>query len=162
MRIGHGFDVHAFAAERALVLGGVTIPHERGLAGHSDADALVHAVCDACLGAIGAGDVGRHFPDSDPHYAGIDSRLLLRRVTALLGDGGWRVANVDATVIAQRPRLSPYTEQMCENLAADLGVARDQVNVKATTTESLGYLGREEGIAVHAVVLIEKAADERA
>jgi 2-C-methyl-D-erythritol 2,4-cyclodiphosphate synthase len=161
IRIGHGVDVHAFGGDRPLVLGGVIIPHERGLAGHSDADALVHAVCDACLGALGAGDLGRHFPDSDPRYAGIDSRLLLRRVTGMLDAGDWRVGNLDATIVAERPRLAAHTEQMCVNLASDLGIARERVNVKATTTERLGYVGREEGIAVHAVVLIERVAEQR-
>ncbi len=154
-RIGHGYDVHPLSAGRALVLGGVRIPHDRGLAGHSDADALIHAVCDACLGAAGLGDLGRHFPDTDPQYKDIDSRLLLRRVGETLAARGWRVANVDATIVAQAPRLAPYLERMAENLAQDLGIARPQVNVKATTTERLGFAGREEGIAAYAVVLIE-------
>lgn len=156
IRIGHGFDVHAFAEGRHCILGGVDIPHARGLAGHSDADVLVHALCDALLGAAGIGDIGRHFPDSDPRYKGIDSRLLLRHVMRRLTDLGWRVGNVDVTVIAQAPRLAPHIPAMQANLAADLGVSVDRVNVKATTTERLGFTGREEGIAAEAVCLIQR------
>jgi 2-C-methyl-D-erythritol 2,4-cyclodiphosphate synthase len=155
MRIGHGYDVHTLVAGRRLVLGGVDIPHAKGLLGHSDADALIHAVCDACLGAAGLGDIGRHFPDSDPKYQGIDSRELLRAVRALLAERGWQVSNVDSTIVAQQPRLAPHIPAMVANLATDLGVGVAQVNVKATTTERLGFAGREEGIAAHAVVLIE-------
>lgn len=156
IRIGHGFDVHAFAEGRRLILGGVDIPHERGLLGHSDADVLLHAICDALLGAAGLGDIGRHFPDSAPEYKGIDSRKLLRHVAALLLQHGWRVGNVDATIIAQAPRMAPHIPVMREYIAEDLDVAADQVNVKATTTERLGFTGRGEGIAAEAVCLIDK------
>ena len=156
IRIGHGFDVHAFAAGRRLVIGGVDIPHDRGLAGHSDADVLLHAVCDALLGAAGLGDIGRHFPDSDPQYKGIDSRRLLRHVVAQLAGSGWRVGNVDATIIAQSPRMAPHIPTIQANLAADLSVPTGAVNVKATTTERLGFTGRGEGIAAEAVCLIVK------
>ena len=154
MRIGHGYDVHALVAGRDLILGGVKIPHTKGLLGHSDADALIHAVCDACLGAAGLGDIGRHFPDTDPQYKSIDSRILLRRVKDAIQAKGWKVANVDATIVAQAPKLSPYVEQMARNLASDLDIAADCVNIKASTTEKLGFAGREEGIAAHAVVLL--------
>ncbi|MDD3529874.1 MAG: 2-C-methyl-D-erythritol 2,4-cyclodiphosphate synthase [Gallionellaceae bacterium] len=156
IRIGHGFDVHAFAAGRRLVIGGVDIPHERGLLGHSDADVLLHAVCDALLGAAGLGDIGRHFPDSDPHYRGIDSRELLRHVAALLAGQSWCTGNVDATIIAQAPRMAPHIPAMRGHIAADLGIAVEAVNVKATTTERLGFTGRGEGIAAEAVCLIRK------
>lgn len=155
MRIGHGFDVHAFAEGDHVILGGVRIPHHRGLKAHSDGDVVLHALCDALLGAAALGDIGRHFPDSDPAYAGADSRRLLRRVMELLEAQGWCVANADCTVIAQAPRLAPHVETMRANIAADLGVGTDRVNVKATTTERLGYVGRAEGIAAHAVVLLE-------
>jgi 2-C-methyl-D-erythritol 2,4-cyclodiphosphate synthase len=154
IRVGHGFDVHAFAEGRRLIIGGVDIPHERGLLGHSDADVLLHAICDALLGAAGLGDIGRHFPDSDPRYKGIDSRKLLRHVASLLGELGWRTGNVDATLIAQAPKMAPHIPAMRAHIAADLGVAEDAVNVKATTTERLGFTGREEGIAAEAVCLI--------
>ncbi|MGQ9861147.1 MAG: 2-C-methyl-D-erythritol 2,4-cyclodiphosphate synthase [Thiobacillaceae bacterium] len=154
IRIGHGFDVHAFAPGRRLVIGGVDIPFERGLAGHSDADVLLHAICDALLGAAGLGDIGRHFPDSDARYAGIDSRELLRHVAGLLRANGWRVGNVDATIIAQAPRMAPHIAAMRANIAADLDLAAEAVNVKATTTERLGFTGRGEGIAAEAVCLI--------
>ncbi|MGQ9685405.1 MAG: 2-C-methyl-D-erythritol 2,4-cyclodiphosphate synthase [Thiobacillaceae bacterium] len=154
IRIGHGFDVHAFAPGRRLVIGGVDIPFERGLAGHSDADVLLHAICDALLGAAGLGDIGRHFPDSDARYAGIDSRELLRHVAGLLRANGWRVGNVDATIIAQAPRMAPDIAAMRANIAADLDLAAEAVNVKATTTERLGFTGRGEGIAAEAVCLI--------
>lgn len=156
MRVGHGYDVHALVAGRELILGGVKIPHAKGLAGHSDADALIHAVCDACLGAAGLGDIGHHFPDSDPQYKNIDSRILLRRVKEAIQAKGWRVSNVDATIVAQEPKLAPYMAQMKQNLASDLGIAADSVNIKAGTTEKMGFAGREEGIAAHAVVLLEK------
>ena len=155
MRIGHGFDVHPLVAGRALILGGVRIPHPKGLAGHSDADVLIHAVCDACLGAAALGDIGRHFPDGDVRYKNIDSRALLRAVRTLIGEGGWRVENLDVTVVAQSPRLAPHVPAMIDNLASDLGLTAQQVNIKATSTERLGYLGREEGIAAHAVVLLQ-------
>ena len=155
MRIGHGYDVHALVAGRDLILGGVRIPHTKGLLGHSDADALIHAVCDACLGAAGLGDIGRHFPDTDPQYKSIDSRILLRKVRDAIQTKGWKALNVDATVIAQAPKLAPYMEQMKQNLASDLGISADNVNIKAGTTEKLGFAGREEGIAAHAVVLLQ-------
>jgi len=157
IRIGHGFDVHAFAAGRKLIIGGVEIPFERGLLGHSDADVLLHAICDALLGAAGRGDIGRHFPDSDPAYKGIDSRELLRHVIRLLGDDGWHVGNVDSTVIAQEPRMAPFIAAMRENIAADLEVPTSAVNIKATTTERLGFTGRGEGIAAEAVCVLERA-----
>ena len=154
MRIGHGYDAHRFGADRPLVLGGVVVPHDSGLVAHSDGDVLVHALCDALLGAAALGDIGRHFPDTDPAYAAIDSRILLRRVMAALGERGLRVVNADATVVAQRPRLAAHLPAMQANLAADLGVAPEQVNVKATTTEGMGFTGRAEGIAAYAVVLL--------
>ena len=154
IRIGHGYDVHALVADRPLVLGGVTIPHSRGLAGHSDADVLIHAVCDACLGAAGLGDIGQHFPDTDPQYQDIDSRLLLQHVNKLLQERGWRVSNLDSTIIAQQPKLAPHLAAMQANLASDLAIDATQINIKATTTEGLGFAGREEGIVAHAVVLI--------
>jgi 2-C-methyl-D-erythritol 2,4-cyclodiphosphate synthase len=157
MRVGHGYDVHRFGEGDAVILGGVRIAHRRGLLAHSDGDVLVHAICDALLGALGQGDIGRHFPDTDPAYAGADSRLLLRRVVALVHAAGWRLANLDSTLIAQAPRMAPHIEAMRHNLAADLVVAPEAVNVKATTTEGLGYTGREEGIAAHAVVLLQAA-----
>ena len=156
MRIGHGYDVHPLVRGRRLVLGGVVIDHARGLHGHSDADVLIHAVCDACLGAAGLGDIGRHFPDTDARFKDIDSRELLRSVRVSLNAQGWSVSNIDATVIAQAPRLAPHIAQMAMHLAADLGIAIAQVNVKATTTERLGFAGREEGIAAHAVALITR------
>ena len=157
MRIGTGFDVHALVADRLLILGGVTIPHPRGLAGHSDADVLLHAIADALLGALALGDIGVHFPDSDVRYKGADSRTLLRHVAGLIQNAGWEVGNVDATVIAQVPRLAPFVPAMRDNIAADLGVDRAQVSVKATTTERLGFAGREEGIAAEAVVLLRQS-----
>jgi 2-C-methyl-D-erythritol 2,4-cyclodiphosphate synthase len=157
IRIGHGFDVHAFAAGRRLIMGGVDIPYERGLLGHSDADVLLHAICDALLGAAGLGDIGKHFPDSDPQYKGIDSRKLLRHVGDLLRHEGWVAGNVDATIIAQAPRMAPHIAAMRAHVATDLQVAIEQVNVKATTTEKLGFTGRGEGIAAEAVCLIDKA-----
>ena len=156
MRIGQGFDVHALVAGRRLVIGGVDIPHDRGLAGHSDADVLLHAICDALIGAAGLGDIGTHFPDTDPRYKGADSRALLRAVAQMLAARGWQVANVDTTIIAQAPRMAPHVARMREHIAADLGVATDAVNVKAKTAERLGALGRGEGIAAEAVALISK------
>jgi len=155
VRIGQGFDVHALAPGRKLVIGGVEIAHDKGLAGHSDADVLLHAICDAMLGAAALGDIGRHFPDTDPRYRGADSRVLLREVASKVADAGFRVVNVDATVVAQAPRLAPHIPAMIERIAADLGIAREAVNVKATTTEGLGYTGRGEGIAALAVALID-------
>ena len=156
MRIGHGYDVHRLVEGRRLILGGVDIPWERGLLGHSDADVLTHAVMDALLGAAGLGDIGRHFPDTDPAYAGADSLRLLAHVTALLRERGFTVGNVDATVLAQRPKLAPHIPQMRDNLARVMGVDTSQVNVKATTEESLGFTGSGEGMAAHAVALIER------
>ena len=158
MRIGHGFDVHAFGEGDFITLGGVCIPHSRGLIAHSDGDVLLHALCDALLGAAGLGDIGRHFPDSSAEFKGIDSRLLLRRVVALLSGQRLAVGNVDATLIAQAPRMAPHIPAMRERIAADLNVAPDRVNVKATTTERLGYIGRGEGIAAHAVALLWSVA----
>ena len=157
MRIGHGYDVHRFGSGDAVILGGVRIPHSRGLAAHSDGDVLVHATCDALLGAIAAGDIGGHFPDTDPGNAGIDSRILLRRVMGLVRDAGYVLANLDATLVAQAPRMAPHIDAMRANLAADLGSRLSEVNVKATTTEGLGFAGRKEGIAAHAVVLLSPA-----
>jgi 2-C-methyl-D-erythritol 2,4-cyclodiphosphate synthase len=154
MLIGQGFDAHRFAAGRPLVLGGVTIPYDQGMAAHSDGDVVIHALCDALLGAAGLGDIGRHFPDTDAAYAGIDSRILLRRVMGELKGRGLRVHNADLTVIAQRPRLSAHIPAMRETLAADLGCDPLRVNVKATTTEQMGFTGRGEGIAALAVVLL--------
>lgn len=155
MRIGQGFDVHALVAGRRLVIGGVSIPFGRGLEGHSDADVLLHAICDALLGAAGLGDIGRHFPDSDPAYRNADSRRLLRTVSGKLGANGMKVVNVDATIVAQEPRMAPHVPRMVENIAADLGIEPSRVNIKATTTEHLGFIGRAEGIAAQAVVLVE-------
>ena len=155
MRIGHGYDVHPLVAGRDLILGGVKIPHSKGLQGHSDADVLVHAICDACLGAAGLGDIGRHFPDSDTQYKNIDSRKLLRKVKEAIAERGWKIANVDSTIVAQVPRVAPHLAQMIQNIAADLDIPQESVNIKATTTEKLGFAGREEGIAAHAVVLLE-------
>jgi 2-C-methyl-D-erythritol 2,4-cyclodiphosphate synthase len=157
MRIGQGFDVHPFAPGRKLILGGVHIPHDRGLAGHSDADALLHAICDACLGAAGLGDIGQHFPDTDAQYKDIDSRILLRRVQASVSAAGWQVGNIDATIIAQAPSLAEYLAQMQDNISRDLKIPAGQINVKATTTERLGFAGRSEGIAALAAVLLLKS-----
>jgi 2-C-methyl-D-erythritol 2,4-cyclodiphosphate synthase len=154
MRIGHGFDAHRFGTGDHIVLGGVRIAHDRALEAHSDGDVVLHALCDALLGAAGRGDIGRHFPDSAAEFEGIDSRVLLRRVVADLHRHGLRVGNADLTVVAQRPRLGRYVAAMQQNIAADLEVAVERVNVKATTTERMGYVGREEGIAAHAVALL--------
>ena len=154
MRIGQGFDTHALVKGRKLVVGGVAIPHSKGLAGHSDADVLIHAICDALLGAASLGDIGAHFPETDPRFKNIDSRKLLYAVRQLLRDRGWHVVNVDATIIAQAPRMAPHIPSMRANLAADLGVDPESVNIKAKTTEKLGFVGRGEGIAAEAVALI--------
>lgn len=155
MRIGQGFDVHRLVSGRKLVIGGVEIAHDKGLEGHSDADVLLHAICDALLGAAALGDIGKHFPDTDAKYKGIDSRELLRHVAKLVRDLGLRVVNVDATIIAESPRMAPHIAAMVANIAADLAVPRNAVNVKATTTEKLGFTGRGEGIASQAVCLLE-------
>jgi 2-C-methyl-D-erythritol 2,4-cyclodiphosphate synthase len=155
MRIGQGFDVHALVAGRKLIIGGVEIPHYKGLEGHSDADVLLHAVCDALLGAAALGDIGKHFPDTDERYRGADSRVLLRAVAAEVAKAGFKVVNVDATILAQAPRMAPHMPKMAANIAADLGVPAKDVNVKATTTEQLGFLGRGEGIAAQAIALLE-------
>lgn len=156
MRIGHGYDVHRLVEDRPLILGGVNIPYEKGLLGHSDADVLTHAVMDALVGAAGLGDIGKHFPDTDPAYKGADSLKLLDRVVVLLREKGWQVGNVDATIIAQRPKLASYIPQMRDNLAQRMGIEADQVNVKATTEEKLGFTGSGEGMAAHAVCLLTK------
>ena len=156
IRIGQGSDIHALVEGRKLIIGGVDIPHERGLLGHSDADVLVHAVIDALLGAAALGDIGRHFPDTDPRYAGADSRVLLRATRELLAARGWRIVNVDSTISAQRPKMAPHIPQMTANLAADLGLPEDCVGIKAKTAERLGFVGREEGIATAVVALIER------
>jgi 2-C-methyl-D-erythritol 2,4-cyclodiphosphate synthase len=154
MRIGQGFDVHQLVEGRKLIIGGVEIPHDKGLLGHSDADVLLHAICDALLGAAALGDIGRHFSDADPKFKNIDSRILLREVARMVSNAGFRVGNVDATIIAQAPRMASYIPRMVENIAADLGVAVNAVNVKATTTERLGFSGRGEGVAAQAVTLL--------
>ena len=155
MRIGQGYDVHPLAAGRKLVIGGVEIAHHKGLQGHSDADVLLHAICDALLGAAGLGDIGRHYPDSDPQYSEIDSRMLLRDVAKKLAALKLKVVNVDATIIAEAPRMAPHMARMIGNIAADLGVQPAAVNIKATTTERLGFIGRGEGIAAQAIVLVD-------
>lgn len=154
MRIGQGFDVHALVEGRRLIIGGVEIPFEKGLMGHSDADVLLHAICDALIGAAGLGDIGRHFPDTDSDFENIDSRILLRKVGGLVRDAGYRIVNIDATIVAQKPRMAPHVPLMVERIAADLGMSEKDVNVKAKTTEHLGFAGRGEGIAAEAVVLI--------
>ena len=159
IRVGQGFDVHALVEGRPLILGGVTIPYERGLLGHSDADALLHALCDALLGAAALGDIGRHFPDTDPAWRGADSRGLLRAVAAKVRAAGFDVGNVDATIVAQAPRMAPHIPAMVACIAADLGIAPDRVNVKAKTTERLGFTGRGEGIAAEAVALLVRSPD---
>ena len=156
VRIGQGFDTHALVAERKLILGGVHIPHDKGLLGHSDGDALLHAICDALIGAAGLGDIGRHFPDTDPRYKGADSRGLLRNVATMLAAAGWQAVNVDSTIIAEAPKLAPHIPSMVANIAADLKIAPECVNVKAKSTEKLGFVGRGEGIAAEAVVLISR------
>lgn len=156
MRIGHGFDVHRFGEGSFITLGGVQIAHKYGLVAHSDGDVLLHALADALLGAVALGDIGKHFPDTDPQFKGADSRVLLRHVLGLVGEKGYKVGNVDATIIAQAPKMAPYIEAMRRVIAEDLRIELDAVNVKATTTEKLGFAGREEGIAVHAVALVVK------
>jgi 2-C-methyl-D-erythritol 2,4-cyclodiphosphate synthase len=156
-RIGQGYDIHALVAGRDLILGGVKIPHDKGLLGHSDADALLHAITDALLGAAALGDIGRHFPDTDDRYKGADSRVLLRATMSLLQAAGYSVGNVDATIICQSPKMAPHIPEMVKNIASDLGVTPDHINVKAKTNEKLGHLGRGEGIAVQAIALILKA-----
>ncbi len=156
LRIGHGYDVHAFTKGDHLVLGGVTIPYDKAFEAHSDGDVLIHAVCDAILGAVGLGDIGQHFPDTDPKYAQIDSRILLRGVLQKISALSYKVGNVDATIIAQAPKMAKHIATMKTNIAEDLAVSADQVNVKATTTEKLGFSGREEGIAAHAVIIVER------
>jgi len=154
MRIGHGYDVHQLVEGRKLILGGVDIEHSKGLLGHSDADVVLHAVCDAVLGALALGDIGQHFPDSDTRFAGIDSRILLRHVTQLMQQKGYQLSNTDVTIAAQAPKLAPHLQAMRNNIAADFNVAIDAINIKATTTEKLGFVGREEGIEAYCVVLL--------
>ncbi|NEX59798.1 2-C-methyl-D-erythritol 2,4-cyclodiphosphate synthase [Noviherbaspirillum galbum] len=155
-RIGQGYDCHALVPGRKLVLGGVAIPHAAGLLGHSDADALLHAITDAILGAAGLGDIGRHFPDTDPRFAGADSRVLLREACRRVGEAGYAIGNIDATIIAQAPKMAPHIPRMVEHVAADLGIDADRVNIKAKTNERLGWEGREEGIAAQAIALVVK------
>lgn len=155
MRIGHGYDIHALGPGDHVTLGGLRIAHDRGLVAHSDGDVLIHALCDALLGALALGDIGRHFPPTDPQWRGADSRVFLRRVAAMVAERGWRLGNADLSVIAEAPRLAPHIAAMQANLAADLGVEPDRIGIKATTHEKLGALGRGEGIAAHAVVLLE-------
>ncbi|MCP8971088.1 2-C-methyl-D-erythritol 2,4-cyclodiphosphate synthase [Ectobacillus ponti] len=155
-RIGQGFDVHAFAEGRPLIIGGITIPYEKGLLGHSDADVLLHTIADACLGAIAAGDIGKHFPDTDPAFKDADSAVLLERVWEIVNEHGYELANLDCTIIAQRPKMAPHIEAMRSRISELLGTSAENVNVKATTTEKLGFTGREEGIAAQAVVLLKK------
>jgi 2-C-methyl-D-erythritol 2,4-cyclodiphosphate synthase len=156
IRIGQGYDVHRFKDEGDVILGGVTIPYEKGLEAHSDGDVVLHALCDALLGAAALGDIGKHFPDTDPEFKGADSRVLLRHVYRIVREKGYKLVNADITIIAQAPKMAPYIPEMCFNIAEDLEVTVDDINVKATTTEKLGFEGRKEGIAVQAVVLIEK------
>ena len=159
MRIGHGYDVHRFIEDTPLIIGGMTIPHTHGLEAHSDGDVLIHAICDALLGAAGLWDIGHHFPDNDEAFKGIDSRILLRRVIDDLAKRGWSVSNVDATIIAQAPKMAPFIPQMRELLAVDMQTDITAINIKATTTEKLGFAGRKEGIATHAVALIKPMDD---
>jgi 2-C-methyl-D-erythritol 2,4-cyclodiphosphate synthase len=156
MRIGQGFDAHRFGPGTKIIIGGVVIPHEKSLVAHSDGDVLLHAIADALLGALALGDIGKHFPDTDPQYRNANSRTLLQLITAKVRAAGWQVENCDSTVIAQRPRLAPHIDNMRANIAEDLGVAAEQVSVKATTTEKMGFVGREEGIAAQAVVLLSR------
>lgn len=155
MRIGHGYDVHRFSSDRDLILGGVKIPNDMGLLGHSDADVLLHAISDAILGAAALGDIGKHFPDTDPKYKGADSRVLLRHCVALIKEKGFKVSNIDATIVAQKPKLAPFIEEMVKNIASDCQVEISDVNVKATTEEGLGFTGELKGISAHAVCIIE-------
>ncbi len=156
MRVGQGFDVHALVEGRKLIIGGVEIPFEKGLLGHSDADVLLHAICDALIGAAGLGDIGRHFPDTDGNFENIDSRILLRKVGSLIGEAGYKIANIDATIVAQKPKMMPHVPLMVERISSDLGLNSGDVNIKAKTTEHLGFAGRGEGIAAEAVALIER------
>lgn len=156
MRIGYGYDVHALASDAKLVIGGVTIPYAKGLAAHSDGDVLIHALCDALLGAAGQGDIGLHFPDTNNEFSGIDSRILLRRVVEIIAEQTYRISNADITVVAQAPKMAPHIESMKDNLAADLKIDAGRINIKATTTEGLGFAGRSEGVAAHAVVLLDE------
>jgi 2-C-methyl-D-erythritol 2,4-cyclodiphosphate synthase len=155
MRIGYGYDVHQLAAGEELVIGGLIIPHEKGSVGHSDADVLLHVICDALLGALALGDIGTHFPDTDATYKGIDSKILLKRTYDMVLERGWKLANVDSTVCLQRPKLKPHIQDMRRTIADVMGVAVDQIGIKATTTDWLGFVGKEEGISAHAVVLLE-------
>lgn len=154
VRIGHGYDAHALVSDRPLILGGVTIPHDKGLAAHSDGDAIIHALCDALLGAAALGDIGRHFPDTSADFENVDSRILLRHVAGLLADRGYRLCNADVTILAQTPKMAPHIDSMRTNLAADLATDPDSLNIKASTTEGMGFVGRREGIVVYAVALI--------
>ncbi len=156
IRIGHGYDVHKFAENRKCIIGGVEIPYEKGLLGHSDADVLLHAVCDALLGAAGLGDIGKHFPDNDNRFLNIDSRILIKKTVELLKEKGYSVGNIDATIIAQKPKMAEYISKMRENIAEDCGVSADKINVKATTEEGLGFTGNLEGISAHAVCIISE------
>ena len=160
MRIGHGYDVHQLVPDRRLIIGGVEIECRLGLLGHSDADVLLHAICDALLGAIAAGDIGKHFPDNNSDFEGIDSRKLLRHVAELVRKAGYLIGNIDSTILAQHPKMAPHISQMVENIADECAIAPGRVNVKATTTEELGFVGRSEGIAAHAVVLLQRADDK--
>lgn len=155
-RVGYGYDVHAFGAGERIVIGGVGIPHHRGLVAHSDGDVLIHALCDALLGAAALGDIGQHFPDSDPRWQGCDSRLMLRKVMVLVGDQGWQLGNADLTLVVEAPKMAPHIPAMLACLAAELACESAQLNIKATTTEGLGFIGRGEGIACHAVVLLQR------
>jgi 2-C-methyl-D-erythritol 2,4-cyclodiphosphate synthase len=157
IRVGQGSDIHVLVTGRKLIIGGVDVPHERGLLGHSDADVLLHAIIDALLGAAGLGDIGRHFPDTDERYRGADSRVLLRATRELLAQSGWRIVNVDSTINAQRPKMAAHIPQMVMHVAADLEIGANAVNVKAKTAECLGFVGREEGISVDAIALVERA-----
>ena len=157
IRIGHGYDVHRLVPERPLVIGGVAVPFEKGLLGHSDADVLLHAICDSLLGALALGDIGKHFPDNDEQFKGIDSRILLSRTALLVREKGWQIGNIDATVVAQAPRLSPFIQEMRENIATALNIPIDAISVKATTEEHLGFTGEGLGIAAHAVCLLFRA-----
>ena len=161
IRIGHGYDVHKFGGVGPIVMGGVSIDYEQGLLAHSDGDVAIHALCDAILGALGKGDIGRHFPDTDPALAGVDSRVLLRAVHQFMQQQAYVIANLDITIVAQAPKMAPHIEKMVANLAADLHTTVQQVNVKATTTEKLGFAGRKEGIAAYAVVLLKRAVDQQ-